>query len=202
MIAQTGRLDSELRLSPKPVLLLLAALSFGLLLAAESLLDEAQLARLLYLDIAIVIFCVSTWFIHDARPMLGRLLTFTLIEAAILSGDVGLRMPGFLALLPIVPALAIVMVGPSCGLTLAALETALLIGLQRYSVGPPSDPATPHLGAWPKTPPSAHWWEIGPLPGPFSAPDGTARPSRSRFWVQSGSPSWHVFSEATFRLGF
>ena len=63
-----------------------------------------------------------------------------------------------------------------------------------------ADPSA--LGAWPKTPPSAYWWEIGPLPGPFSAPGGTTRPSRSRFWVQSGSPSQHVFSEATFRLGF
>ena len=38
--------------------------------------------------------------------------------------------------------------------------------------------------------------------GPFSGPGGTARPSRSRLWVESGSPSQHVFAEATFRLGF
>ena len=41
--------------------------------------------------------------------------------------------------------------------------------------------------------------------GPFSAPGRTARPSRSPssgFRVQGESPSQHVFTEATFRLGF
>ena len=41
--------------------------------------------------------------------------------------------------------------------------------------------ATGGLGAWPETPPSAHWWEIGPLRGPFSTPGGTTGPSGSRF---------------------
>ena len=39
-----------------------------------------------------------------------------------------------------------------------------------------------------------------PSGGRFSASGGTARPARSPFWVESGSCSQHVLTEATYRL--
>jgi signal transduction histidine kinase len=151
MKSQAAELGSELRLSPKPVLLLLVALSIGLTLALESLLNDAQIQGFLWLDIALFVFCALIWWLDGFRTNVARYLTLLLIEAIVFYGYVGLGMGAFAALLPLLPALAIAMTSVPCALAVAASETLLVIALQRFALVPYSsagDAALVILSIW------------------------------------------------------
>jgi signal transduction histidine kinase/CheY-like chemotaxis protein len=133
MNESTSSFESDLRISPKPVLAVLVILGGVLYLVAEMLSHPWQTV-----DQAILLFLFLSalsgigWMLVGWRPMLGRLFTILALAAAVHLGGWWLRIPGSLAWAVIPTALAAPLVGFSAAVVTAVGESMVILGLIYY----------------------------------------------------------------------
>jgi signal transduction histidine kinase/CheY-like chemotaxis protein len=135
MNGSTLGFESELRISPKPVLAALVILGGMLYLAAEVLsypwrtVDQA-LTLFLFLSALSGI----GWMLIGWRPVLGRWFTVLALAAAVHLGGWWLQIPGSLVWAVIPTALAAPLVSFSAVAVTAVGESMVILGLIRYPV--------------------------------------------------------------------
>jgi signal transduction histidine kinase/CheY-like chemotaxis protein len=125
--------ESELRISPRPVLAVLVILGGMLYLAAEVLAHSWQTVdQTLTLFLFLSALSGIGWVLIGWRPMLGRWFTVLALAAAVHLGGWWLHTPGSLAWAVIPTALAAPLVGFSAALVTAVGESMVILGLIRY----------------------------------------------------------------------
>jgi len=134
MNESTSHLELELRISHKPVIVVLVVMGLVLIFVGDPLPDTIYRSRVLYL--AVFCYGASTiaWLLDSWRSWVGRWFTVMILVVMICLGNGWLAAPGFLTLLVIPTVLA----GALIGLTAAAVtvvgETALLLALSKSAV--------------------------------------------------------------------
>jgi signal transduction histidine kinase/CheY-like chemotaxis protein len=125
--------ESELRISPRPVLAALVILGGMLYLAAEMLAHPWQIVdQTLTLFLFLSALSGIGWVLIGWRAMLGRWFTILALVAAVHLGGWWLHTPGSLAWAVIPTALAAPLVGFSAVVVTAVGESAVILGLIRY----------------------------------------------------------------------
>jgi signal transduction histidine kinase/CheY-like chemotaxis protein len=126
--------ESELRISPRPVLTVLVVLGGMLYLAAEMLsCPWRTVDQTLTLFLFLSALSGIGWMLIGWRPTLGRWFTVLALVAAVHLGGWWLRAPGSLAWAVIPTVLAAPLVGFSAVVVTAVGESAVILGLIRYS---------------------------------------------------------------------
>ena len=125
--------ESDLRISPKPVLAALVMLGGTLCLAAEMLsYPWRTVDQLISLVLLLSALSAIGWILVGWRPMLGRWFTILALAAAVHLGGFWLHIPGSLAWAVIPTALAVPLVGFSAAVVTAVGESVVILGLIRY----------------------------------------------------------------------
>lgn len=121
--------ESELRISPKPALTVLVALSQLLAWGAEMVpyLDRVAAQAVLFFLVVLALSALS-WFLFDLKPLVGRWSTVLTLVAGIVLASSWLDAPQALTLLAVSTALDVALVGLP-GATVVALVQSLLLGL-------------------------------------------------------------------------
>ncbi len=123
-------LDSELRISPRPVLAALLALAVALFLATQFLrLPDAFTTQVMTLLLLVGGLVVAGWLLTGARDQAGRWFTICAMLASIHAAHVWLRIPTVLVLAAIPVATAASLISFPAALATGLGEFILLIAL-------------------------------------------------------------------------
>jgi signal transduction histidine kinase/CheY-like chemotaxis protein len=123
--------ESELRLSPGPVIVALALL--GLVLVSIGQFQSDSSIRMTVLRFALLFYGASaiSWLLGSWRPWAGRWVTIVASIILIVLGDTWVGLSGFLTLLVIPTVLAVAMIGIPGAIVTVVGETVLLSLLPR-----------------------------------------------------------------------
>ena len=125
--------ESDLRISPRPVLVALVVLGGALCLTAEMLsYPWRTVDHLISLVLLLSALSVIGWVLVGWRPMLGRWFTILALATAVHLGGFWLHIPGSLAWAVIPTALAVPLVGFSAAVVTAVGESVAILGLIRH----------------------------------------------------------------------
>ena len=128
------RFDAELRISPRPVLIVLAisGILVGAYLSTASAGESLSSRGLSY---ALITWALSAalWFLEDWRPLLGRWATIAALAIVIPWVGQWFALAGFLALLSIPIALAAALISPPAAALTAVAQTILILLLPQYA---------------------------------------------------------------------
>jgi signal transduction histidine kinase len=119
--------ESELRISPTPVCILLWISGMALCLVSDKSSDPVARLRLLHLALLFFAGTAAVWLLYSWRPWAGRWLTIIVLVALVHLGNNWLGMPGFLTLAVIPVTLAAAMIGIWAATATTVAETLLLI---------------------------------------------------------------------------
>jgi signal transduction histidine kinase/CheY-like chemotaxis protein len=134
MNESTLGLESELRISPRPVLAVLVVLGVGLYFAAEMLLFPREtVEQAISLFLLLSALSVAGWILVDWNPMLGRWFTILALATAVHLGGWWLQIPGSLAWAVVPIALAAPLAGLAAAVATAVGESAVILGLMSTS---------------------------------------------------------------------
>ena len=128
------RFDAELRISPRPVLIVLAI--SGILVGAYlSMASAGESLSSRGLSYALITWALSAalWFLEDWRPLLGRWATIAALAIVIPWVGQWFALAGFLALLSIPIALAAALISPPAAALTAVAQTILILLLPQYA---------------------------------------------------------------------
>jgi len=141
--------ETELRMSPKPILVALVLLGGGFYFGAEMLLYPWQTVdRAVSLFLMLVALSGVSWALFDWKPLLGRWATLLTLSAALVGTGWWLRIPGALAWTVIPTALAVPLIGFPAAAATALVESAIVVALMRSpAMGAGLPDATVALGA-------------------------------------------------------
>jgi signal transduction histidine kinase/CheY-like chemotaxis protein len=135
------RFESELRLSPSPIIVLLAASAMVLQFVTR---NETDAYHQFYLDIFVVLLytlCAAVLLLSRWRSWAGRWFVVIAIFAAITLANAWQIVPGTLPLLSIPSGLAAALIGFPAAVAMGLGETFLLLLLPKYVAGD-AGPAT------------------------------------------------------------
>ena len=128
------RFDAELRISPRPVLIVLAI--SGILVGAYlSMASAGESLSSRGLSYALITWALSAalWFLEDWRPLLGRWAMIAALAIVIPWVGQWFALAGFLALLSIPIALAAALISPPAAALTAVAQTILILLLPQYA---------------------------------------------------------------------
>lgn len=141
---------SELRISPRPVMLFLAALGWVLVMLTFPPPDAPNQARAQAFALIVYIGSGSALLLDIWKPRVGRWVFVVALAAAIHLGHGGLGLPGFLSLIMIPTGLAAATISLPAGAAVAIGETLLLTLLPGGVTGAAtlSTISVPLISAW------------------------------------------------------
>jgi hypothetical protein len=128
------RFDAELRISPRPVLILLAI--SGILVGAYlSMASAGESLSSRGLSFALITWALAAalWFLEDWHPLLGRWATIAALAIVIPWVGQWFALPGFLALLSIPIALTAALISPPAAALATVAQTILVLLMPRYA---------------------------------------------------------------------
>jgi signal transduction histidine kinase/CheY-like chemotaxis protein len=134
-------LESEMRISSKPVIAGLTAVGIAVAVLAEYQPESSRWSDMLNFALLLVAVSAIAWLLDRWRPSVGRWFTVTVSAAMVWLGDGWLGVPGFLTLMVIPTALAMAMLGFSAALILA-IGVSLFIGAVAGFLPARLDPST------------------------------------------------------------
>ncbi len=133
MDQSTSGFESDLRMSPRPVLAALVMLGGILYVAAEMMACPWQMVgHLMSLVLLLAGLAAIGWMLLGWRPMLSRWLTVLALAVAVHLGGFWLHVPGSLAWAVIPTVLAVPLLGFPAAVVTAVGESAVILGLARY----------------------------------------------------------------------
>jgi hypothetical protein len=133
MNESTSGFESELRISPRPVLVALVILGGMLYLAVEMLAPPWRtVGQTIMLFLFLSALSGVGWMLVGWRPMLGRWFTVLALAAAVHLGGWWLHAPGSLAWAVIPVTLAAPLVGFSAAVVTAVGESMVILSLMCY----------------------------------------------------------------------
>ena len=133
MIESVSGLEADLRISLKPVTVVLIVLSLALFLWSDSQPDPSQWVPTVLLALLLLAVAGLAWSLSSWRPWMSRWLTILGLTAAIHLAKMWLGIPGVLALTAIPAALAAPMISLSAAAIVAVGESVLLMALHPLS---------------------------------------------------------------------
>lgn len=135
MDQSSTELESELRISPEPVLAGLLLLGAILYLWAETTFRAwAEVDRILSYCLVLSTLSVTGWLLVGWNDSVGRWFTVTALIIAFHLGHRLLGVPGFLAFLPIPIVLTAALISPTAATASAIAQTVLLLWLSGTAV--------------------------------------------------------------------
>lgn len=129
MNESTSSLESELRISHKPVIAILVVIGLVLVFVGDPQPDPTYRSRVLYLAVFRYGASAIAWLLDSWNSWVGRWFTITMLVVMVCLGNSWLAAPGFLTLLVIPTALAGALIGLTAGAVTVVGETALLLAL-------------------------------------------------------------------------
>ena len=130
-------LESELRISPKPVLAVLVAVSQFLAWGAEFLLHpDKVVGRAILLFLVVLALSTISWLLFAWKPLVGRWSTVLTLVATTVLASSWLVVPEGLALLTVTTALAATLIGLPGAAVIVAVIPVLLGLLLIYPITP------------------------------------------------------------------
>ena len=128
-------LDSELRISPRPVLVALLALAIVLFLATQFLAAPREVVNpVMTLLLVVEAIAVTGWLITGKNGSLGRWYTVAALLAAVHAAHLVLNLPTVLVLAAIPVAVAVSLISIPAAVLVAAVASVLLSVLLRLQV--------------------------------------------------------------------
>ena len=125
----TSGLDSELRVSPKLVIALLAAVGVMLGVVAQFQSDLSIWSNLSNLGLLVLAASAVAWLLDGWAPWAGRWCTVVISVAAFYVASRWLGAPAALTLMAVPPALAVALLGSVAGAVIAVGESLFLLAL-------------------------------------------------------------------------
>ena len=122
----TESFASELRISPRPVMLFLTALGWVLVMLTFPPPDAPTQARVQLFALVVYVGSGSALLLDTWKPRVGRWVLVVVLASAIHLGHDSLALPGFLSLIAIPTGLAVATISPAAGAAVAVGETLLL----------------------------------------------------------------------------
>lgn len=141
MNKSASSLESEMRISSKPVIAGLTAVGIAVAVLAEYQPESSRWSDMLNFALLLVAVSAIAWLLDRWRPFVGRWFTVAVSAAIVWLGDGWLGVPGFLTLMVIPTALAMAMLGFSAALTLA-IGVSLSLGAVAGFLPARLDPST------------------------------------------------------------
>jgi signal transduction histidine kinase/CheY-like chemotaxis protein len=129
-------LESEVRITTRPVSAILLVLGVICSLVGDSLTDPTPRSKVLLVGVLFYGLTVLTWFLDNWQVKIGCWLASILLEFTINLGYVWLGWPGFLALGGVPIVIASELLGELGVVMLAACQTVFLVLLRRWTDPP------------------------------------------------------------------
>ena len=135
--------ESELRISPRLVIIVVVILAMAMYVVSDELPDLSQRFRLQLFAVSVWALSAIAWLLDRWTPAVGRWFVVIMLVAIVWSGNNWMGMPGIWALLAIPTGLAAALIGIPAATATAVGETVLLLlqpqtlaaGVDRAEVG-------------------------------------------------------------------
>ena len=123
----SNSLNSDLLMSPKPVLIALAVAGMIMVIVLSPQAQSVDQLRAMFIAVLSQMGVVAIWHIGRRYPQAERWLTLLAFTAAVSYAGTSMPQPVHLVLSVVPGALAVALIGTAAGAILAATETVLLV---------------------------------------------------------------------------